>query len=88
MFFRTSDGCEADLLLKYGDDLWAIEIKLGSSPSQADFKGLNKAADLAGAQKRVLVSNVQETTASDKFISTNLPGLVERLRTSFASQAK
>jgi len=32
-FLRTSDGYEIDLLLDFGKELWAIEIKLTASPS-------------------------------------------------------
>lgn len=39
-FFRTSDGAEVDLILEFGDRLWAIEIKSASDPRSSDLGGL------------------------------------------------
>ena len=40
-FFRTSDGYELDLVLDWGADRWAIEIKLTSNPSSSMIDRLN-----------------------------------------------
>src|SRR5262249_17407220 len=38
-FFRTSDGYEIDLVLDFGGaERWAVEIKLTSSPTPADWE--------------------------------------------------
>ena len=55
-YFRTSDQHELDLVLDFGAERWAVEIKLTSSPSQADFDRLDRAADIVGAEKRLLVT--------------------------------
>jgi len=34
-YFRTSDQYELDLVLDLGAELWAIEVKLSSSPTRA-----------------------------------------------------
>ncbi len=79
-FFRTSDGSEIDLLIKHGSALWAIESKLTSSPSMQDFNSLNRAADLVGADKRVLVSQTAQPAKGDGRISCSLPELLKILR--------
>lgn len=78
-FFRTSDGSEIDLLIKYEDTLWAIEAKLTSNPSLHDFDSLNRAADLVGADKRVLVSQTTKPAISNDRISCSLPELLKIL---------
>ena len=39
-FFRTSDGAEVDLILEYGPDIWAVEIKASSRPQLSALRGL------------------------------------------------
>ncbi len=80
-FLRTSDRYEIDLLLDFGRTLWAIEIKLTSSPGPGDMARLNKTAEMVKADKRILVSQVKETTDGGRQISCNLPWLLEHLRT-------
>lgn len=79
-YFRTSDRYELDLVLDLGTELWAVEIKLTSSPGPADMKRLHKTADMIGASRRFLVSQVRRSTGDDERASCNLPGLIERLR--------
>ncbi len=57
-FFRTSDGHEVDLVLDWGTDRWAVEIKLTSNPSTAMIDRLNATADLIDASRRILVCRV------------------------------
>jgi hypothetical protein len=57
--------------------LWAIEVKLTSNPSLQDFDSLNRAADLVGADKRVLVSQTTQSAVGKMQISCSLPGLLE-----------
>ena len=40
---------------------------------------LNKAADLTGATRRILVSNTPTTTDAGERVSCNLPGLLDYL---------
>ena len=60
---------------------WAIEIKLTAQPSEADLQRLNKTADLIHAGTRVLVSRTPAPAGSRNILSTNLPGLLDHLRT-------
>jgi len=76
-FFRTSDGHEIDLLLKQENGLWAIEVKLTGSPGSEDFRRLDKAADLAGADWRVLISQTRGPVSEGKRISCSLPWFLE-----------
>lgn len=39
-FFRTTDGAEVDLILEFGNEIWAVEIKASASPSLSDLRGL------------------------------------------------
>jgi len=81
-FFRTSDQYEIDLLLDFGKHRWAIEIKLTASPSPADFARLDKAADLIGAEKRVLISRSPEALTNGRRISCDLPWFLQYLEAS------
>ena len=78
-YFRTSDGYEVDLVFKLGRHLWAVEVKLTSSPSQADFARFNAAADLIAADRRVLVAQVGETVFNGQSGTAPLAGLLELL---------
>jgi uncharacterized protein len=78
-FFRTSDGHEIDLLIEIGGKLWAIEIKLSSSPGADDFQRLSKASDLVGADKRILVSMTRRLADSRHALSCSLPWLLAHI---------
>jgi len=71
-YLRTSDQYEIDLILDFGNRLYAIEVKLTSSPDSNDVKRFRKAADMVKADKAILISRTQEYIVSDKFISTNI----------------
>jgi len=79
-YFRTSNGVEIDLVLDFGSELWAIEIKLTSNPSEGDFQQLNKAADMIGATRRVLVSRMKRSVESDTVLLCNLNRLLQELK--------
>ncbi len=72
-FFRTSDQQEVDLVLDFGSQLWAIEIKLTAAPGPDDMRRLNKAADLIEARKRILISRTPRSVENDREISCSLP---------------
>lgn len=78
-FLRTSDPHEIDLILELGRRVWAIEIKLTSSPSPSDADRLNRVADLIGAERRALISQTPVRTASDRFVSCDLAGFLRTL---------
>jgi hypothetical protein len=80
-FFRTSDGHELDLLLKYEAKLWAIEMKLSSSPDRKDLDRLNKIADMVGADRRILISKSKERIKKRNFMLSDLEGLLSLFAT-------
>lgn len=82
-FLRTSDQHEIDLLLDFGRDLWAVEVKLTANPSPQDMERLNRTADMVGANRRFLVSQVCTITEGKNRASCNLPWLLERLEEQF-----
>ena len=79
-YFRTSDQYELDLVLEHGKERWAVEIKLTASPGREDMVRLDRAADLVGASRRFLVSQVARSSGDDKRASCNLSGFIERLQ--------
>lgn len=85
-FFRTSDQHEVDLVLDFGGRLWAIEIKLTSSPGPSDMRRLQTAADLIGAEKRILISQTRHSVANDRDVSCSLPWFARNMPTALARQ--
>ncbi len=71
-FFRTSDGHEIDLVLDWGREKWAIEIKLTSNPNQKMTDRLVKAADMIQADHRILVCRINDPIESQSVKITNL----------------
>ena len=80
-FFRTSDQQEVDLVLDFGAQLWAVEVKLTASPGPDAMRRLNQAADLIGAQKRILISRTPRSVASEREISCSLPWFIRHVDT-------
>jgi len=78
-FLRTSDGYELDLVFRHKQKLWAVEIKLSSSPSVDAMRRLNKTADLIGADQRVLLSRTTQPVENANTLSCDLPYLLKRL---------
>lgn len=78
-YLRTSDGVEADLLLEFGSERWVIEIKLTTAPGQDDLARLNRAADLVGGSRRILLTRTSRPAESARALSTNLPDFLRRL---------
>ena len=78
-YLRTSDRHEIDLILQFGAELWAIEIKLTTEPTPAAFAKLNQTADLIDADKRILISQNKEFMESERHIACDLPGFVKYL---------
>ncbi|MFA4948170.1 MAG: DUF4143 domain-containing protein, partial [Candidatus Krumholzibacteriia bacterium] len=79
-YFKTSDQYELDLVLDHGRERWAVEIKLTASPGPADMARLDRTADLIGASRRFLVSQVERSSGNPERASCNLLGFIERLR--------
>jgi predicted AAA+ superfamily ATPase len=80
-FFRTSDGYEIGLVLDFGRERWAVEVKLTSAPDLHDLDRLDRVADLVRARKRILVSQTPTAAVSDRRISCDLPTFLDYLRT-------
>ncbi|HOX42366.1 MAG TPA: ATP-binding protein [Myxococcota bacterium] len=78
-FFRTSDGHELDLVLDWGAERWAVEIKLTSAPSGEDVGRLNRAADMIAARRRFLVCRVAEEIENASLLVTDVPAWLGRL---------
>ncbi|MFU8847916.1 MAG: DUF4143 domain-containing protein, partial [Opitutales bacterium] len=70
-YFRSSDGYEIDLLLDWGNERWAIEIKLTSNPSKDELARLNKVADMVEASRRILICRIAEPFGSKHMNVTN-----------------
>ncbi len=78
-YLRTSDGYELDLVFEIGGGLWALEIKLTSSPGIEDMARLNRLSDMIGANLRILVSQAPEPWHDGRRISCNLRWLLAHL---------
>ena len=76
-FFRTTDGYELDLVLDFGNQLWAIEIKLTSQPELEHFRRLNKTANMIKADKRILISRLSQPIFSENQISCSVSDLLK-----------
>ena len=76
-YFRTSDGYELDLVLDFGRERWAVEVKLTASPSAADMDRLTKTADMIAATRRFLVSRTAKSSGDDHRASLNLSAFAE-----------
>ena len=83
-YFRTADGYEVDLVFKLGRRLWAVESKLTSSPAPQEFARFNSAADLIGADRRLLVAQVKETVFNGERGIASLPAALQLLENELA----
>ena len=78
-FFRTADGYELDLVLDVGRELWAVEIKLTSSPAPSDMRRLDKTADMIKAKKRFMISRTSQNADNGTTFSCNLQWFLENM---------
>ena len=79
-YFRTSDQYELDLVLNFGKELWAVRVKLTSSPALEDMARLDKTADMIKASRRFLVSQTLRSSGNGRRTSCNLPSFLDHLR--------
>ena len=77
--FRTGDRYEVDLVLDFGNELWAVEVRLTASPSTEDMGRLDRNAGMIEATHRFLVSMTSKPSGNAARASLNLPGLLDRL---------
>ncbi|MGD0770486.1 MAG: ATP-binding protein [Tepidisphaeraceae bacterium] len=78
-FLGTSDQHEIDLVIESEGEIWAFEVKLTASPNPGDMAKLKKNAELIGAKRVYLVSNVTESSGDDRIASCNLGDVLTRL---------
>jgi hypothetical protein len=78
-FFRTSDGHEVDLVLQLGRETWAVEIKLSSSVSRNDMQRLQKAAEMIGATRGILLSRAPQEIEAKNICAATIEGVLKRL---------
>ena len=78
-YFRTSDQHELDLVLDFGKELWAIEIKLTSSPGPDDMARLSKSADMIKASRCFLISQIRHSSGDERRLSCNLAAFLKYL---------
>jgi uncharacterized protein len=78
-YFRTSDQHEIDLVLDFGKDLWAAEIKLTSSPGPSDMAKLDRTADMIKASRRFLISQTSQSSGDRTRVSCNLSEFLDYL---------
>jgi len=79
-FFRTNDGHELDLLLILNGKKWGFEIKLSGSPGRDEIDRLNKAAEMVGADRKLLISRTRIEIEGTDVVSTNLYGVLRLLQ--------
>jgi len=75
-FLRTGDGYELDLVLKIRGEIWALEIKLPTTPSNADLERLKKTGKLINADKQNLITKTRQEIYGEKTISPNFRGFL------------
>ena len=77
-FFQTSDGYELDLLLDWGTDRWAVEVKLTSDASTDMMGRLHRTADMVDASRRILVCRIRRSIENPTRLVTDLAGWLRR----------
>jgi len=76
-WFRTSDQYELNLVLDFGKEIWAAEVKLTTSPGSVDMERLNAATDMIGATRRFLISKTGKAVGDERRASCNLQWLLD-----------
>ena len=71
-YLRTSDRQELDLILDFGSELWAVEIKLTATPGPDDMARLSRLADMIMSSRCFLISQVRHSTGDERRLSCNL----------------
>ena len=78
-FFRTSDGHEVDLVLQADRLRIAVEIKLAANVAPDDWSRLDRAAEMIGAQHRLLICQTRTPSGSGARRLVNLPAALAHL---------
>lgn len=78
-YFRTSDQQELDLVLDFGAELWAIEIKLTASPGPDDMARLTGVADMINSSRCFLISQTRRSYGDERLLSCNLEAFLNKL---------
>jgi hypothetical protein len=78
-WFRTSDGYELDLVLDWGNERWALEIKLSSNPSNSDVERLRKSAGMIDASRCILLCRIARPIEGDRLLVTGIEDWLDSL---------
>lgn len=78
-YFRAAERQEIDLVLDFGAEIWAVEVKLAAFPSIEDMERLHRAADLIKAKRRILVCKTSETLSVGNATSCGLEDFLKML---------
>ncbi len=78
-YFRTSDQHELDLVLDFGTELWAIEIKLTASPGPDDMARLTRVAGMINSSRYFLISQTRRSYGDERLLSCNLEVFLDKL---------
>ena len=79
-YVRTSDQYEIDLLLDFGTERWACEIKLTTVPTADDLARLKKVADMIGVGRKIMVSRTLDSRDEGDCASVNLDCFLSLLK--------
>ncbi len=78
-YLRTSDQYELDLVLDFGNELWAIKIKLTASPTPNDMNRLKKTSDMISASRCFLISRTRSSVGDRYEVSCNIETFIEQI---------
>ena len=71
-YLRTSDQQELDLVLDFGTELWAVEIKLTASPGTDDMDRLSRLGNMIKSSRYFLISQTRRSSGDERRLSCNL----------------
>ena len=80
-YLRSVDKQEIDLVLDFGAELWAVEIKLADFASVGDITRLQRAADLIKAKRRFVICRSKESLSGNDCTSCGLDAFLKILLT-------
>ena len=76
---RTHGQNEVDLFVTFGNERWAIEIKLTAHPKPDDFRGLRNMNELLKPTRRIVVSRTRDCVWNQEEASVNVKGLLDHI---------
>jgi len=80
-YLRTSDGYEIDLILEVnGNELWSIEVKMGSSPNKNDLNKLAQISNLINANRTFLICQTDIPSLNSKGGFSSLSDFIQYMQ--------